>query len=136
MLPSVTETTTRLFVLPYRRETAAILNELMYCDLLYRRLVLQMIFDFIIGTDEENLSSSGTRRIRVEIENFLRSYPHAKMPDVTTEELIETAEELFVSFYRDYRREIRSNFSRSPRIDFVELRHHGIAFQLTVRRGS
>lgn len=120
-----------VFILQKRRDVCAVLEEVLYCDILYRRLVLQMIFDLIIGNRSSSLKVHLGLIIHSEIKNFLRVYPSAKMPDLSTEELIETAEELFSLFYRNYRHEIRDNFQRSPRIDHVEITSMGIYFKMT-----
>lgn len=128
-------TRVRTFVLPYRTSVAAVLHELSYCDILYRRLIIQLIFDLIIDYKRSVIISEFTPFWEREIKDFIRGYPGAKLSDLTTDELVESAEELSLLFYQNYRHEIRDNFDTSPRVDYFEVKSFGIIFQVTTFLG-
>lgn len=129
------QTQLRTFVLPYRTKVAAVLHELSYCDILYRRLIIQLIFDLIIDYKRTVIISEFTPFWEREIKDFIRGYPNAKLSDLTTDELIESAEELSLLFYQYYRHEIRDHFEASPRIDYFEVKSFGIFFRVTTFLG-
>lgn len=131
----VRQTRVQTFILPYRESVAAVLHELSYCDILYRRLVIQLIFDLIIDYKRNVVISQFTPFWEREIKNFIRGYPGAELSNLTAGELIESAEELSLLFYQNYRREIRNNFDTSPRIDYFEVKSFGIFFQVTTFLG-
>lgn len=122
------------FILPIQAEVKPILEELLYVeDILYRRLIMQLIFDLILN--DKIISGKYQNYVWIiekEIRSFLSAYPRAKLHDVTTDELIQSAEELYIGFYRHYRHHLRSSFETAPRIDHYEIRPFGIHFKVTL----
>lgn len=122
------------FILPIKERVRPILEGLMYMeDILYRRLVMQLIFDLILN-DQIRIAASGDPIwfIEREIRNFVRIRGNAKIGSHTVDELIEDAEDLYRVFYRYYRDHLRYSFKITPRIDFYEIRPYGIFFKVTV----